>query len=441
MRHQRKPFNPVKLMIFTIIGAMLIVFTDLVILEGKQNVTWFSGAVNEAVNDSVSAWLEGNDDNLIEVTTLRQQHKNYMHDGIEMPAQLVAQSRPVSLLSPVGKQASEGLTLAQSVPLDDLIERERLEELAAIQPALGVDNDLEGVIEYSDVFERKNVLETIVEKDMGDVLSALNSNDMKSVHEIHEEVVIDVVAEKITETQYAAPSARGQVVIIIDDMGLTLRSKQVEVMQGPLTLAYLPYAKGLDERTARAKSNGHELMVHMPMEAMNGKLDGGPRVLKGSLDHNAFMDTVEWGLSQFDGYVGVNNHMGSRLTQDKDAMRRVMGSLKERGVFFIDSKTIGSSVAVDMARESGIAYAERDVFLDHEISMDFVRGALKKLEKVAYRKGYAIAIGHPHKETIAALKEWLPTLEGKGLTLVPASAVVTRPVAVNDNLVAGRDPQ
>ena len=433
MRHQRKPFNPVKLMIFIIIGAVAVVFTDLLILEGKQNVSWFNGAVGNVVSE----WLEDGD-NLIEVTSLRKQHENYMHDGIDMPTQFVRQSRPSSLLNSVSEPIDADIVLAQSVPLDDLIERERLEELASIQPAIGVDADLDNVLEYSNVFDRKVTSEeVIVGKDMGDVLSALNVAEMDVVPD----TVPSVMPQNVPDTQYSAPMGRGQVVIIIDDMGLTLRSKQVEVMQGPLTLAYLPYAKGLAARTARAKKNGHELMVHMPMEAMNRKLDGGPRVLKGSLGNDEFMDTVEWGLSQFEGYVGVNNHMGSRLTQNKDAMRRVMGALKSRGVFFIDSKTIGSSVAADIARESGIAYAERDVFLDHEISMEFVRGALKKLEKVAYRKGYAIAIGHPHKQTIAALKEWLPTLEAKGLTLVPASKVVKRPVAANDNLVAGHDLQ
>ena len=88
------------------------------------------------------------------------------------------------------------------------------------------------------------------------------------------------------------------------------------------------------------------------------------------------------------------------------------------------SKTIGSSIAAQVASETGLKFAERDIFLDHEISLAFVRNALRKVEITARQKGYAIAIGHPHEVTIQALREWLPTLSTKGLTLRPASAVV-----------------
>ena len=234
---------------------------------------------------------------------------------------------------------------------------------------------------------------------------------------------------------YIEPKTGGKIAIIIDDMGLNLRSKLVELMPAPLTLAYLPYANNLAEHTERARQNGHELMVHMPMEPMNGALDGGPRVLKTTQSDEELRDTLHWGLSQFEGYVGMNNHMGSRITQDKHAMSVIMKDLKARGLFFIDSKTIGASVAADAAREAGLDYAERDVFLDHEISMEFIRGALKKLENTARHKGYAIAIGHPHKETIAALKEWLPTVKDKGLTIVPVSELLKH--STDNGRVAG----
>lgn len=263
----------------------------------------------------------------------------------------------------------------------------------------------------------------------------------------HQEMELDQIAPEIMEEPPAAyaydePKGKGLVVIMIDDMGLTARSNAVERLPGPLTLAYLPYADDLPAKTARAKANRHELMVHMPMEPINGNLDGGPAVLKVGQDRAAFINILKNDLNRFEGYVGVNNHMGSRLTQDKDAMRLVMAELKRRGVYFVDSKTIGTSVAADMAAESGLAYAERDVFLDHEITPEFVQAALTKLERTAYRKGYAIAIGHLHRVTIDALKGWLPTLKDKGLTLVPASAVVKRvkgpKVAANEKVEQGK---
>ncbi|MCB1782579.1 MAG: divergent polysaccharide deacetylase family protein [Alphaproteobacteria bacterium] len=244
---------------------------------------------------------------------------------------------------------------------------------------------------------------------------------------------IEIKAEAKTEKprppkaqyKYDEPKGKGLVVIIIDDMGLNVKNtREVEDLPGPLTLSYLPYANNLPKQTAYAKGQGHELMVHVPMEPLNGKLDAGPEVLKTNMDKTAFNKALEDDLSQFSGYAGINNHMGSRLTQDPAAMRLVMAALKKRGVYFVDSKTIGTSVAADIAAESGLPYAERDVFLDHEMTSAFVENALRKLEKTAYQKGYAIAIGHPHDVTIAALEKWLPTLKEKGLTLVPASAVV-----------------
>ncbi|MCK5375038.1 MAG: divergent polysaccharide deacetylase family protein, partial [Alphaproteobacteria bacterium] len=170
-------------------------------------------------------------------------------------------------------------------------------------------------------------------------------------------------------------------------------------------------------------------IVHIPMEPLNKALNPGPHALKVSQNTKKLRDEINWNLSQFDGYVGVNNHMGSRITTNKRAMNQVMAELKSRDLFFVDSRTIGSSVAAQSARDAGISYAVRDIFLDHEVTQDFISNALIKLENKAKTRGYAIAIGHPHKETIAALKAWLPTLEGKGLALVPVSQLLNRPAS------------
>lgn len=231
----------------------------------------------------------------------------------------------------------------------------------------------------------------------------------------------------------------GSVVIIIDDMGLSHRGREVENLPGPLTLSYLPYADNLSNRTAYAKAKGHELMVHMPMEALHSNLDEGATFLKIGQSEDELRKRLTYNLSRFEGYVGINNHMGSRLTQDEKSMQIVMQELKNRNLYFIDSKTIGSSIAASIAAKNGLYYEERDVFLDHEITPEYIASALKQTEKIAKSKGYAIAIGHPHHLTIEALKKWLPTLEEKGLTLVPASAVVHRYgsaktlIARNDN--------
>lgn len=223
-----------------------------------------------------------------------------------------------------------------------------------------------------------------------------------------------------------APAGKSKIVIIIDDMGMG-RKHSFEVMDlpAPLTLAFLPYAPGLEEITAQARARGHELLIHAPMEPM-GDMNPGPVALLDSMPETELNENLDKMFNSFSGYVGINNHMGSKLTQNEAAMHVVMNALAERGLIFVDSKTISTSVAAKVAAEHGLDYAERDVFLDHEDNIDFVRGALLNLEKHARAYGAAVAIGHPKAATIAALKEWIPLAEQRGFVIVPVSAVVRR---------------
>lgn len=216
-----------------------------------------------------------------------------------------------------------------------------------------------------------------------------------------------------------------KIVIIIDDMGMDRkRSQRTVELPGPLTLAFLPYAPKLDGITQEAMAKGHELIIHMPMEPMDAGLNPGSIALRAGMTDADIDAMLEKAFASFAGYKGMNNHMGSRLTKDEKAMRRVMENLKKHGLFFVDSKTIGSSVASRMAAEAGMKYGDRDVFLDHQDTPEFVRAALRQTERVASKKGFAIAIGHPKDSTINALKEWLPGLKARGFELVPVSAVV-----------------
>jgi polysaccharide deacetylase 2 family uncharacterized protein YibQ len=164
----------------------------------------------------------------------------------------------------------------------------------------------------------------------------------------------------------------------------------------------------------------------VPMEPLDGELDAGPQALLDRLPADEVLRRLRWDLSRFDGYVGINNHMGSRFTQSRDGMRVVLQEIKNRGLLFIDSRTIADSVGGKLAAELGVPHADRDVFLDNEQEAAAVEQQLARTEEVARRRGYAIAIGHPHDATIAALTRWLPTLERRGFVLVPVSAIVRR---------------
>ena len=137
------------------------------------------------------------------------------------------------------------------------------------------------------------------------------------------------------------------------------------------------------------------------------------------------MKRIQKNLSAFDGYVGINNHMGSAFTQDQKGLEILMAELQKRDILYLDSRTSATSIAEPTARRYNVATTGRDVFLDHVISEEFITGALQRAEDHALKHGSAIAIGHPHSLTLDALEKWLPTLERKGFELVPITAIMT----------------
>ncbi len=224
---------------------------------------------------------------------------------------------------------------------------------------------------------------------------------------------------------YTPSRSKAKIVIIIDDMGMDRKhTKEALALPAPVTFAWLPYASHIQPLVDEARAAGHEALVHLPMEPGNPSVDAGPTVLKTQMSSDEIGAMLDKNLSAFTGYVGFNNHMGSKLTQDAAAMQLVMSEAVKRGVLFIDSRTAPNSVAGQVAAAIGVPTANRDVFLDHFEDIHSVRAALEQMEKVAQRQGYAIAIGHPKVNTLAALREWLPTLADKGMELAPVSAVV-----------------
>jgi polysaccharide deacetylase 2 family uncharacterized protein YibQ len=217
------------------------------------------------------------------------------------------------------------------------------------------------------------------------------------------------------------------IAILIDDAGLNRRNTARLVdLRGPLTFAFMTYADNLQKQSAAARTHGHELMLHMPMEPLDHAQNAGPNALETELDAAELHRRLLWGLDRLDGYVGINNHMGSRFTAWEPGMSMVMEELKRRGLLFVDSRTIADSVGDRMAERYSVPHADRDVFLDNDEDGAAVTERLADLEAVARKHGMAIGIGHPHDGTIAALVEWLPTMAQKGFVLVPVSTIVER---------------
>lgn len=228
----------------------------------------------------------------------------------------------------------------------------------------------------------------------------------------------------------SAPNRAGRaaVAIVIDDLGLDRpRTARTVALPGPLTLSFLPYAGELAQQTEAGRRAGHELMLHLPMEAESRRISPGPNALRTGLEPTELLDLLAWNLGRFEGYVGVNNHMGSRFTADAGAMRTVLVELERRGLMFLDSRTSSHTVGYRLGAELGLPVAQRDIFLDNVLTADRVNDQLAEVERVAKRHGQAIAIGHPHDATLEALTDWLPHLEARGLVLVPITALARAP--------------
>ena len=218
------------------------------------------------------------------------------------------------------------------------------------------------------------------------------------------------------------------IAIVIDDMGPDQKNaRRAMSMAGPITLSFLPYADDLTPMVTRARANGHEVLLHLPMEPDNTHVHkAGPNSLTTELKPAEMHRRLTHNLDRFKGYVGVNNHMGSRFTANSIAMKPVIDELRRRGLLFLDSRTTNRSVGRRLSLQAGIPFGTRDIFLDNERTAKRVNAQLRRVEDIARRNGVAIAIGHPHDETLSALEQWIGDLNRRGFVLVPISAAVAR---------------
>ena len=222
------------------------------------------------------------------------------------------------------------------------------------------------------------------------------------------------------------PGAHSALVIVIDDLGVDqTQTKKVIELAGPLTLAFLPYGYNLETLTAKAIEKKHELLVHLPMQPQALDADPGPNALLRTLSETEIRSRIDWNLSQFAGFVGINNHMGSNFTTWEYGMSFIMQEMKKRGLLYLDSLTSPKSVAKKVAREYGLSVFSRDIFLDNEPELDQIRQRLSELEEISRRRGYAIGIGHPYEKTIKVLSEWSKNLNNRGFRLVSLSNLST----------------
>ena len=217
--------------------------------------------------------------------------------------------------------------------------------------------------------------------------------------------------------EVAPPARKPMIAIVIDDLGEDIAgTDKAMALPQQVALSFLPFADTTPFLAAEGEKRGHLVMAHVPMQALDGR-DPGPMALKPGMSADEIARRLSWNLARVPGAVGMNNHEGSRFTADAELLAPVMATLKARHLFFLDSRTSGSSVGEMTALHAGVMTGGRDIFLDDDQSPIAVQAQLAALIATARRQGVAIAIGHPHDMTLKLLAAWL--VQDHGVTLVP----------------------
>ncbi|PKM29338.1 MAG: hypothetical protein CVV07_11070 [Gammaproteobacteria bacterium HGW-Gammaproteobacteria-11] len=227
------------------------------------------------------------------------------------------------------------------------------------------------------------------------------------------------------EQPAALADPRAQLAIVIDDIGHQyVAGRRLLDLPVPVTLAILPYTRYATQLAAEAQAAGRPAMLHLPMENAAG-LSIGPGGLYAHMDVEAFKATLEQTLDSLQPIVGVNNHMGSLLTSQRPQMDWLMQSLRERELFFVDSRTSAETQAAFAAEAAGVPHLSRHVFLDNQRDAQAIDLAFKRGLALARERGFALLIGHPHSETLAYLERVLPELERReGVRVVSVQSLL-----------------
>jgi polysaccharide deacetylase 2 family uncharacterized protein YibQ len=226
---------------------------------------------------------------------------------------------------------------------------------------------------------------------------------------------------------HSSANVTPRISIIIDDLGYRLDAGRRAIeLPGPVAYAILPETPGAQRLAEFANERGKEVLLHLPLEAVDHDGPPEPGGLVLDMSRSGFSEAFDRAIDSVPYVIGVSSHRGSLLTRHPGHMSWLMEEIARReGLFFIDSYTTHHSVALRMAREAGIAARRRDVFLDHDRSPEALEREFERLKRLARERGKAVGVGHPHPETLDMLEEELDTLEREGIELVPISQLIS----------------
>ncbi len=230
----------------------------------------------------------------------------------------------------------------------------------------------------------------------------------------------------IPKKRKSVEKPRPQLAIVLDDWGYSNRNfHYLDEVKECFDISVFPKHQYTKEAAVYAHSRGKEVMLHLPMEPKN--------LAPEHWEKNTITTDMDWGqiraitAASIDSvpYVrGANNHMGSKATESEYVMQAVLSVFKEKGLFWIDSVSTADSQASNIAKALGVRFAKRDVFIDNENDIDYIKMQLNKAADIASSKGYAIAIGHDRPNTLEAIKQALPDIKARGIDIVCVSRLV-----------------
>lgn len=214
-----------------------------------------------------------------------------------------------------------------------------------------------------------------------------------------------------------------QIAIIVDDLGYRHTDKQALALPPEITFSVLPYTPLGVSLAKQAHVKGHEIMVHLPMQALSGK-KLGPGGLTNQMNEQQIKAQVDLAINNVPFAIGANNHMGSLLTQMPDSMNWVMQSLRQHDVFFVDSRTTKYSKVAQAAQQNDVPLLTRQVFFDNDTHAAALEHEFEKIMRRSKQMGSLLVIAHPHPKTIEFLQKNLPRLAQSGIKLVPTSELL-----------------
>ncbi len=244
--------------------------------------------------------------------------------------------------------------------------------------------------------EQKSVNERLQE-----VLKKETTNYVSASHEIDDDSLAN--PPKLPLTTISHTTSKPKLAIIIDDVGTESQVKAIKSLKLPLTMSFLPPSPRRPSTPRLASLESH-YMVHLPMEAQNFSAEE-PFTLRVHDSQEVITDRIKEIKKLFPKVTYINNHTGSKFTANEIAMNRLILALTSNKIHFIDSRTTAETKAPIVLKNFGLNYEARDVFLDHHMEKEYVLGQIKEAIRVAKEHGTAIAIGHPHKNTLQALYE------------------------------------